>query len=437
MEFSIWKNLLVVLIMMAISTTGVSFVLQNKTYVADEVASVSNSLAVEVSPSIPLPPPPPQKLSNPPKIIKSVYVTAYSAGSKKYLDYLGNLLKNTEINAVVVDIKGSNGYVSYASGVGDVAKYNLYNNAIRDIDSLVRFFHDKNVYVIGRIAVFEDPVYSKARPELAIYDKIKTTDLAQPVLWQDKNGLSWLDPSSKDVWNYDISLAKDALYHGFDEINFDYIRFPSDGKTEAIGFPVYDGKIAKQEVIKQFFTYVRQQLSGEKISADLFGQTTVDTKDMGIGQIIENAFENFDYVSPMVYPSHFANGFIGFAIPAEHPYEVIKYSMDSGLNRKKALLNGQQNLLANADNLGKFATAGLEIAAQTKLSAPAEIIVPFAPLGKLRPWIQDFNMGADYTSDMVKAEIKAAQDALGSDFNGFMLWNPSNIYTQDAISKPS
>ena len=103
---------------------------------------------------------------------------------------------------------------------------------------MVKFFHNQNIYVIGRIAVFEDPVYSKARPELAIYNKSETTDLSNPVLWQDNNGLSWLDPASKDVWDYDISLAKDAFYNGFDEVNFDYVRFPTDGKTEDMGFPV-------------------------------------------------------------------------------------------------------------------------------------------------------------------------------------------------------
>ena len=145
--------------------------------------------------------------------------------------------------------------MSYDSGAPDVKKYNLYDNAIPDIDALVRFFHDKNIYVIGRIAVFEDPAFSKARPDLAIYNKTETTDLSKPVLWQDNNGLSWLDPASKDVWDYDISLAKDAFLHGFDEVNFDYVRFPSDGKTENMGFPVWDGKTSKAEIIKEFFQY--------------------------------------------------------------------------------------------------------------------------------------------------------------------------------------
>jgi len=322
-----------------------------------------------------LAPLPPKKLSNPPEIIKAVYVTGWSAGSSKYLNYLDKLFTNTEINAVVIDIKDYSGLVSYRSG------------AIKDIDSLVRYLHSKNIYVIGRISVFEDPVFAKAKPELAVQDKINGG------LWKDNNGLYWLDPTSKEVWDYNISIAKDVFFHGFDEVNFDYVRFPSDGKTESIEFPVWDGIKPKPEVIKEFFEYTRAQLAGEAISADLFGQTTTNRDDMGIGQIIENAFENFDYVCPMIYPSHYIYGFLGFNNPAEHPYEIVKYSLDTALAR------------------------------QGKLG------------GKLRPWLQDFDMGANYTVDMVQAEIKAVKDAMGENYAGYMLWNSSNIYTQEAVLK--
>lgn len=431
MKFSRWKNLFVVLIMTTVLTAGVSFSLQaNKTSFTDKVSEIFDNqegvLASSVS-DILLPSPPPEKLSNPPDIIKAVYITGWSAGVKSYINYLSKLFETTEINAVVVDIKDYSGLVSYFSGAEDVKKYNLENGAISDIDSLVRFFHDKNIYVIGRISVFEDPGYSKARPELAIYDKSKTAESPEPnlrVLWQDNNGLSWVDPASKDIWDYNISLAKDIFYHGFDEVNFDYVRFPSDGKTENMGFPVWDKKTSMRETIKNFFQYLRINLPDEKLSVDLFGLTTVNTNDMGIGQVLEDAYENFDYVCPMVYPSHYANGFIGFANPAEYPYEVIKYSLDIALNREKALLNQKQNLFVkNSEAEGSPASESL--AANTGVET--------IKLAKLRPWLQDFNMGADYTADMVKQEIKATQDSLGSDFKGFMLWNPSNIYTSDAV----
>lgn len=372
------KNFLIVLIVIAILTTSISFVLENKSFFTGKVVAVADSqknvLPTVVKKVLP-PPPPPVKLSNPPEIIKAVYATGYSASSKNYLNYLSSLFKNTEINAVVVDIKGSDG-----------------RTGIYDADNLVRFLHSQNIYVIGRIAVFEDPVFSKTHPEFAVYDKENLS-----ILWKDNNGLAWMDQASKDVWDYNIFLAKDAFYnHGFDEINFDYVRFPTDGKTSNMGFPVWDQTIPKAEIIKNFFQYARANLPNEKISIDLFGLTTVSADDMGIGQVIENAFESFDYVCPMVYPSHYANGFIGFANPAEHPYEVIKYSLDGALAKENTLLKS-----------------------------------------KLRPWLQDFNMGAFYTVDMVKQEIKATQDSLGDKFAGFMLWNPSNIYTQDAVLKPN
>ena len=406
MKTSRWDNFLIVAVMVQVLLTGVSFGLKDQGNIYDNLASISQNMVVVKEPAYI----PPQKLANPPEIVRAVYVTGYSAGAGKYLDYLTNLFKTTEINAVVVDIKDYSGLVSYKSKAPNAQKYNLYNNAIPDIDSLVRFFHDQNIYVIGRIAVFEDPSFAKARTDLAIYNKSQTTDKSRPILWQDSNGLSWVDPASKEVWDYNISLAKDALYHGFDEINFDYVRFPSDGSVKNMSFSVWDEKIPRQEVIKGFFVYLRSQLSGDKISADLFGQTTINKDDMGIGQIIENAFENFDYISPMIYPSHYINGFMGFANPAEHPYEVIKYSMDAALARGN-------NLLKQSDNLASLQTTQQR------------------PVAVLRPWLQDFNMGANYDAEMVKKEIKATQDSLGQSYKGYMLWNPSNVYTKDAVLK--
>jgi len=403
MQFSWLEKILIALIILLAVLTGVSFFLQN-VFGSNEIVVSDNLVTIAGGTSDVPPAPHTQKMENPPEIVKAVYVTDYSASSKKYLNYLSNLFKTTEINAVVVDIKGSSGYVSYNSESPEVKKYSLSNGLIKDINALLEFFHSQNIYVIGRIAVFEDPIYSQARPELAIYDTTlgEAAPGDEPILWQDNNGLSWLDPASKDVWDYNISLAKDAFYHGFDEVNFDYVRFPSDGKTEQMGFPVWDKKTYKADVIKQFFKYVRVNLQG-KTSVDLFGQTTTNKDDMGIGQIIENAFENFDYVCPMLYPSHYMTGFMGFENPADHPYEIVKFAMLSALIREKIVL--KNNLATGASEIG------------TK------------QLTKFRPWLQDFNMGAYYTADMVGQEVKAVEESLGDEYNGFMLWNPSNIYT--------
>ena len=379
--------------MLEIFATGAVFAFHNNNYFVNQTAAASvitsnTANITERIPAIPLPQPPPKKLANPPEIIKAVYVTGWSAKNKSYLNYLSNLFETTEINAVVIDIKDYSGIISYPS-------------MISNINVLVRFFHEQNVYVIGRISVFEDPAFSKARPELAIFDKTKSAPASPPVLWYDNHKLSWLDPSSKEVCDYNISIAKDVLSRGFDEINFDYIRFPSDGKTQNMGFPFWDQKTARRVILKNFFKYLRQELPDTKLSADLFGQATVNSDDLGIGQIIEDSLEYFDYVSPMVYPSHYATNFIGFENPAEHPYEVVAYSMATALLKETAFKN----------------------------------LNPDAKLAKLRPWLQDFNMGAVYTAQMVKAQIMATQDSLKNGYNGYMLWNPSNIYTKKAIEK--
>ncbi len=331
------------------------------------------------------------QLSNPPKIIKAVYVTSSSAGSQEYIKYLDNLFKTTEINAVVIDIKNYSGKTTISD--------NLAN--------LVKELHNKGIYVIARIVVFEDEALIKARPDLAIYDKLKTTDPKNPVLWVDNHNLSWVDPASKEAWDYNISIAKDAVNHGFDELNFDYIRFPSDGKVEDMGFPFWDKKTSMHLIIKEFFQKLRESLPGVKLSADLFGYSAVATDDMGIGQVLEDSFDYFDYISLMVYPSHYRNGFRGYSNPAEHPYEVIKYSMQEALRKQTEYYNKLQ-IAGEKDIMNK---------------------------SKFRPWLQDFNMGATYNAEMVKAEIKATTDVLGDNFNGFMLWNPYNVYTVGAINK--
>jgi len=267
-------------------------------------------------------------------------------------------------------------------------------------------------------------MYARARPDLAIYDAEKTADKTKPVLWRDNNGLYWMDPASKDVWDYNISVAKDALYRGFDEINFDYIRFPSDGNILNASFPVWDETTPEQTIIKSFFTYLRSKLSGQKISADLFGQVTTNADDMGIGQLLENAFENFDYISPMLYPSHYIDGFMGFDNPAEHPYEIINYSLATAQAREDAYLKKLQEMPAQQNQSPEASVA------------PKTAITEVPNLAKFRPWLQDFNMGADYTSDMVRLEIQATQASLGTNYKGFMLWSPSNIYTEGAVIKP-
>lgn len=351
---------------------------------------------------------PKKQLEENSKIIKAVYATGWSAGSFKYINYLNHLFETTQINAVVIDIKDGSGLVSYQTDIPAVNQYKAYYPKIKDINGLIEKLHEKNIYVIGRIVVFEDNALAQARPDLSIYDKSLTLDPSKPVPWKNHGGISWVDPASKEVQDYNIELAKDGWKRGFDEINFDYIRFPTDGNTANMGFPVFDGKIPMRLVIKGFFENLRQSLPGVVISADLFGQVTVNKDDMGIGQLFEDSFEYFDYVEPMVYPSHYQKGFLGYDIPAEHPYEIIKNAIDSA----------QLRIMAYLENNARQDENGNDIELK---------------LAKIRPWIQDFDLGADYNAEMITKEIKAVEDSMKDNFTGFIMWNPLNRYTEEAI----
>jgi len=328
-------------------------------------------------------------LALPPAIIKAVYFTNWSAANPAKIKYLLKLASSSEINAVVIDIKDYTGYVGYDIKVPAVEKYQAKEIRILYVNRLIKKLHDAGIYVIARLTIFQDPRLAAARPALTV--KSQKTGLP----WRDNKGLSWIDPASQEAWDYNLAIAKDVSQRGFDEVNFDYIRFPSDGDLKDMVFPFWDEKTSRSAVLKNFFQYLREQLPGVKISADLFGLTTVNSDDLGIGQVIENAYQYFDYVCPMVYPSHYASGFLGYKNPALYPYEVIKYSLDAAVQR-----------------LNKMASSTDSIA-------------------EIRPWLQDFDLGAKYDSAMVQKEIQATTDALGENFNGWLLWNPENVYTID------
>lgn len=381
---------------------------QDKIITATSSASPSSVVTADKNADIE-----PQKpLENPPKEIKAIYATSWSASSQKKVDYLINLIKSTELNAIVIDIKDFSGYVAYDIKTPEVEKYNAKEIKISKINSLIKQFHDQEIYVIARVTIFQDPVLARARPDLAIKSK-KTGQI-----WKDKKGLAWIDPSAKEAWDYNIAVAKDAASRGFDEINFDYIRFASDGNLDDMSFPNWNGENSKNIVINNFFKYLRENTGDIKISADLFGLSTIDKGDLGIGQIIENAYEYFDYVSPMIYPSHYAKGILGYKNPAEHPYEIIKYSMDN------AILKYQ-----NWQNIKNASTTTNSQAMPFKENLNVK--------SKLRPWLQDFDLGTNYSASMIRKEINAVYDAASSTpelLNGFMLWDPSNVYTKEALS---
>ena len=324
-----------------------------------------------------------------PDEVKGIYMTSWVASTNSIREGLVKIIEDTEINSVVIDIKDYTGKIAFLMKNPKVLEIGSSENRIKDMEEFIEELHAKNVYVIGRIAVFQDPYLTKVRPDLAVKRSDGITN------WKDYKGMAWLDPCSKEVWEYAIAIAREAESVGFDELNFDYVRFPSDGNMKDIKYPHCDATLTKPDLLENFFYNLKKGLSDLKvpISADLFGMVATNLDDLNIGQVLERAEPYFDYLSPMVYPSHYPDGYNNFANPATKPYEVIKISMDSAVKR----------LLAASSS-------------------------PF----KLRPWLQDFDLGANYDAVMIRKEKQAVYDA---GLNSWLLWSPSNRYTVGALDK--
>ena len=316
------------------------------------------------------------------KEIKGLYLTSYSGASSTKIDSIIKFMKGSDLNAVVIDIKDYSGQISYDSKVKIVEDLKTDRNTIKDLPGVIKKLHDNGIYVIARQTVFQDPELADKKPAWAVKNS------ATGGVWRDNKGLGWMDATQKEVWKYNLEIAKEAISLGFDEINFDYIRFPSDGKMKLMQFANMAGR-TKARVMAEFFKYLYENLKDEPayISGDLFGFTTERTDDMNIGQVIEDAALYFDYVCPMVYPSHYPSGYLNLKNPAASPYQVVKF----------ALTKGEESLAVVKD-----------------------------VRAKIRPWLQNFNMGAVYTSARIDAQIKAGKEA-GT--YGYMLWNARNVYS--------
>jgi hypothetical protein len=365
-----------------------------------------------------------QPLQNPPAIIRAAYLTSWSAGTPSRVDTIINLAREGTINAVVVDIKDASGYIAYRVTDPSLAHYHTAQVRIPRINALLKQFHDAGIYVIARITAFQDPVLAQTQPALAIHSSIKaratsSLDFGDPkTIWTDDRNIAWVDPASREAWAYLAAIGKDAVDRGFDEINYDYVRFPSNGSLTSMVFPAWDKHEEKHLVIRDFFKYVRQQLPRAVVSVDLFGFVTVRNDDLGIGQKIEDALPYVDYVCPMAYPSLYDPGFLGYKNPAQYPYQVVRYSMEGGLAHLVALANGTT-------------TPGNGYTASSSSSSPPiddVLVAKLADYAKLRPWLQAFDLHAVYTGAMVDKEISATKEVLGKTYVGYMLWDPTNNY---------
>jgi hypothetical protein len=314
--------------------------------------------------------------------IRGVHVTLGLASLPgKLQEYVD--LQRDGLTAIELDVKDENGEIGFtpssvplASKVGAAREYYRPREA-------ARLVHGRGMYLVGRVVVFEDPVLSRARPDLAI----RRSDGA---VWRDAAGLGWTNPYDRRVWKYNVDVAVAAARAGFDEILFDYVRFPSDGD---VGSAVYRNtrSLGKRQAVPAFLRYAAGRLEplGVRVSAAVFGLSAA--RDLGIGQIPRRMAPYLDHVYPMTYPSHFGPGELGLADPGATPGATV----DRALRRFDRALRGRDVLVV--------------------------------------PWVQDFSFSTAYGIEQVRAQIDAARR---SGAKGYMLWNAHGVYTEGALEAP-
>jgi hypothetical protein len=326
----------------------------------------------------------------PPFRAKALYLSFYGIGDKGLRNQALDLLAKTELNALVIDFKGDRGMIPFKSSVPLADEIGALDiTTVRDIRELIATLKQKDVYLIARIVVFKDDKLANARPALAVRTR-------KGGLWRDREDLGWVDPFRETVWDYNIQLAVEAAKLGFDEIQFDYLRFP-DAESPVFSQPSTETR--RVGAISAFLAAARKALASYNvfIAGDIFGYVSWNLDDTRIGQRLDALVQHLDYLSPMLYPSGFRFGIPGYRDPVAHSREIV------GLSLKRA---GERSKVS--------------------------------PL-RFRPWLQAFR---DYAFDRrafgageIREQISAAE-AFGSD--GWMLWNPRNDYSSAGLkSEPS
>ncbi|KIL38169.1 hypothetical protein SD70_28260 [Gordoniibacillus kamchatkensis] len=320
---------------------------------------------------------------------KGIYVSAWKARGAS-LEQLIKLLNDTELNAMVIDVKNDSGQITYDSQVALVNEAGSDDTRpIADMRGLLKRLKDNNIYTIARIVAFKDPYLCSVRKDLAMQKKTGG-------VWRDRKGVAWVDPYHPVVQAYNIDLAKEAAQLGFDEIQFDYVRFPENGdKVDSEVKFRNPQKLSKPELIASFLEKAKTALPNVPVSADVFGMTPSVAGDMGIGQEWNRISPIVDVISPMVYPSHYSHGALGIPHPDLNPYAMIHRALKDAVSKNTQLEQQRQSA------------------------------------AKVRPWLQAFTASwvknhQTYGAKQVREQIKAAKD-LGID--QYLLWNPGCTYS--------
>jgi hypothetical protein len=325
-----------------------------------------------------------------PDTVRGLYVNRWAALGGRMWDLIA-LARRTEVNALVVDVKDDRGLVLYPSRVAlarEIGADTLQPMRLTRLRAVLDSMRAHGLYPIARIVVAKDPLLAAAKSAWAVK---RADDPARP--WLDKNGLPWLDPHQEAVWRYAAELACEAVALGFSEVQLDYVRFPDEKRLwREAAFPLAQGR-TRARVIREQLLATRDWLRplGVPVTADVFGLTTSDTTDMGIGQRWEEFVDAVDVVLPMTYPSHYAPGSYGIAAPNARPYEVIDRALEDAKRRS-----------AN---------------------------IPGA--AKIIPWYQDFTLGPPrYGVEQIRAQIRAGEE---NGIPDWILWNPGSRYTEAAL----
>ena len=315
---------------------------------------------------------------------RGLYLTHMGIGSKFLRNRVLDLIAEKGLNTLVIDVKGDRGYLSYKFDLPMARAIGALNvPTIKDVGALIRDLHNRKIYVIGRVVVFKDNLLANAHPEWAIMD----TRTGKP--WIDNEKLAWVDPFREEVWRYDIAVARAAAQAGFDEIQFDYVRFPTDGKLSAAVYSRPNTPENRVKTINRFLETASRELLPFNVyfSADIFGYVPWNFNDTDIGQSLPELAPHVDYICLMVYPSGYHLGIPGYRIPVSHPREVVYLTIEQAKKR----LNGHAE--------------------------------------KFRPWLQNFrDYGFDrrpFTEEEIRLQIQACREAKTS---GWLLWDPSNMY---------
>lgn len=397
--------------------------------------------------------------------VKGIYVTGAMAGTSG-MDELIALVDRTELNAMVIDVKNDDGRVVYEMDTPMVSEVGSSRKLVSDMPELIRKCREHNIYLIARIVAFKDPFLAENRTDLALHDSSGN-------LFRDSSGLAWVNPYKKEVWEYLLEIAEEAAAIGFDEIQFDYIRFATDGGMKNVDFgPEADGK-DREDVITEFVEYASERLHsrGIPVSADVYGIVIDSGLDASlVGQNYYEMSKYLDYISPMVYPSHYGPGNLGLAVPDAQPYETIYRSMSASrrvlagleapeeaeavsgndipqtgektdltdispedITAPAETISPEEEALPESDAVSGNETA--PAAAQTELPDPKEMEPAEEIRAQVRPWLQDFTATwvdghITYGPEEIRAQIQAVYDA---GYEEWILWNAANRYTEGGL----